>query len=232
MPPDSCQGYLSPKPASPTCASSASMRSRNSVLRLARYSCRNGAHDLKRQHHVVAQSSATAAASGSGMPCRRERARRRLRGRQRARPARRRDQPGHQLEDRRLAAAGRADQRDEVALLDPQIGGVERVHPLLAAAIGMRHLLQLDERVDLGDLRLRRWACASCQARSDGCAGTDDGVHGLVGVARRRAACLDGVDRAAPAARIGHQRAVAHDEAAAHQRVDRQAVDAHGRSRA
>ena len=42
MPPESCQGYLSLKPASPTCASSASMRSRNSLLRLARYSCRNG----------------------------------------------------------------------------------------------------------------------------------------------------------------------------------------------
>ena len=35
---------------------------------------------------------------------------------------RRLEQTGHQLEDGGLAAAGRADQRDEVALLQPQIG--------------------------------------------------------------------------------------------------------------
>ena len=44
----------------------------------------------------------------------------------------------------------------------------------------------------------------------------------LRGAARRHA--LDGVDRAAPAARVGDERAVAHHEAAAHQRVQRQAA--------
>jgi hypothetical protein len=42
MPPESCQGYLSPKPARPTWASSASARSRNSPLRLALNRERNG----------------------------------------------------------------------------------------------------------------------------------------------------------------------------------------------
>src|ERR1700722_8836989 len=42
MPPDNCQGNLSPKPARPTRASDASTRSRYSVLRLAENSCLNG----------------------------------------------------------------------------------------------------------------------------------------------------------------------------------------------
>ena len=57
------------------------------------------------------------------------------------------DQPGDELEDRRLAAAGRTDQRDEVALLDAQIGFGQRMDLALAAAVGVRHVFQLDEGI-------------------------------------------------------------------------------------
>ena len=129
MPPESCQGYLSPKPASPTCASSASTRSRNSVLRLAPILLPERRHDLQRQHHVVADRQPRQQRRVLERHADAHRLGADLAARDIDIAARRCDQPGHQLEDGRLAAAGRADQRDEIALADAQIGRVERAAP-------------------------------------------------------------------------------------------------------
>src|SRR5215470_16058540 len=64
--------------------------------------------------------------------------------------ARRVNEARHQLEDGGLPASRRTNQRDEIPLFDAQIRRLERPHLFLAAAIGMRHLLQLDEGIGMG----------------------------------------------------------------------------------
>ena len=67
---------------------------------------------------------------------------------------------------------------------------------------------------------------AAC-SRPAGISGTDDGRHGVVGVLRLRCGhLLDRVNRTTEAARAGLEHAILHDEAAAHQGVDRQALHA------
>ena len=55
MPPESCQGYLLLKPASPTCASSASISVAEFAFALGAILLTERRHDLQRQHHVVEQ---------------------------------------------------------------------------------------------------------------------------------------------------------------------------------
>ena len=108
-------------------------------------------HDLQRQHHVVAD--------------RQPRQQRRILERHAdahrlgadfaARDidiaAGRLDQPGDELEDRGLAAARRADQRDEIAAVRScRLVSVSAVTCLLAAPVGQRDILQLDESLVVG----------------------------------------------------------------------------------
>jgi hypothetical protein len=59
-------------------------------------------------------------------------------------PARGRVEPGDQPEQRRLAAAGRADDRDHPALGDRQVGGMQDRQRAAAARHGLRNAAQLD----------------------------------------------------------------------------------------
>src|SRR4051794_22033215 len=75
----------------------------------------------------------------------------------------RRVQPGQQVQQRRLAAAGRAQQADELAVLDPQVDPAQRGHRARAGAEGLADPGQLDRGLpgplpaDLADVhRLRR----------------------------------------------------------------------------
>ena len=116
MPPESCHGYLSPKPFRPTCASSASARSLNSPFFFERYSLPERRNDLQRQHHVVADLQPRQQRRILERDADAHRLRAKLAPRDVNIAAGLRDQAADQLQDRRLAAAGRADQRDEIAL--------------------------------------------------------------------------------------------------------------------
>ena len=137
------------------------------------------------------------------------------------------DQPGHELEDGRLAAAGRTDQRDEIALLEAQVGQAERVDLLLAAPVGQRHVLQARRKYPECARLGVGWRGHAALLLAASVPLADDRLHRQLGVAHRRCRhVLDRVHRAAPAARAVDERAVLHDEAAAHQRVERQAFHA------
>ena len=172
-------------------------------------------HDLQRQHHVVADRQPRQHRGVLERDADADRLGAELAPRHIDVAARRRDQPADELQDRRLAAAGRADQRDEIALADAQIGLVERRDRVLGvASIGNGDIFQLDEIIivhaalSVGRAGTRVMDCIVWSA--------------LRGAGRRHA--LDGVDGAAVAARAFDQRAVAHHEAAAHEGVDRQAL--------
>ena len=55
-------------------------------------------------------------------------------------------EPADEIEQRRLAGARRAHQRDELARLDLEIQAVQHFHPLLAARVALHHVLQRNER--------------------------------------------------------------------------------------
>jgi hypothetical protein len=59
-------------------------------------------------------------------------------------PAGRRVQPGHQVQQRALAAARRADQADELAVTDGQRDPVQCLHGTAAGAIGLGDLGERD----------------------------------------------------------------------------------------
>ncbi len=137
MPPESCHGWWSPKP----CSSTRSSISADPLRSLAPSPSR----------------ASRAAARCSSRPCASRRGRRpgrRCRSRGRGAPAvrglpltrhvpvRRLDQVADDAQERRLAAAGRADQRDELARLDLEVDVLQRdgaalelfVTPLIATA--------------------------------------------------------------------------------------------------
>ena len=143
-------------------------------------------HDLQRHHHVVAHREP----GQHGRVLKRHADAHRL-GADLAPgdidvAAARIDQSGDQLEDGRFAATGGTDQRDEIALLDAQIGVAERDDLLVTASVGERDIFQFDE-VSPGCAVLRRMRRRSCGVvLALHAPASSDGLHRGFGVAHGR----------------------------------------------
>src|ERR1700712_662567 len=138
MPPESCHGKRRPKPFSPTCSSSALALSRKSV-RLSFRNCERYGSTIFSGSMMFCSIVSHGSMVGfwNAIPIRNALAAT-SRPPRMTTPVEGGTSPAPQPQDGRLAAAGRSDQRDELAVADLQRGGRQRRHRALAAAEGDR----------------------------------------------------------------------------------------------